>query len=614
MTKQDFSIKQFKAGAQTKKIRRVAALTRVSTKHEQQMNALENQNKWLTDVMATHSDWIYDIERDLYVDNGVSGTSLKNRVAFKTMVRRAESGEYDLIVTREVSRFMRNLKLTLELVDELKQYGVEIYFVNDGIWTFNEEDYLKLTLMGSLAEQESRKISERVCAGQEQSRKNGVLYGNGNILGYDLIKGVRSEDNTYVINEEQADTVRRIYQLSLEGVGMKKIANIMEEEGRKTSSGKVKWCASTIQRILTNPTYCGEIEYLKSYTEDPITHLRVVQKDKSRRPRIKGKFEPIIPIEVWLAVQEGIKSRTNHTLGENTSGGINISKDIYCRKMRCECGRRMKKDIGRKDGMATYKCYSIIDNGSIKSREKRGLSTEGCCSLPGIIDWKLALYTKRVFECLSIQTEDIKAKVLKAVEECYTDEKSGVISQQKIDSLTNAIKKLEDRVGRLIDMRADGELSKEEYIRRKEEAEAKISEKKAQLQEVQEVEEDYQSKEECIKAVGVFLDKALHFDCYEVSDELIDTYVNSIKVYNDNTFEYNICLNPKSKSDRPEIDNDNYQPCNGDSLHVIDNSNAKVLAEFTIERDEAKVFANQRKRKVNRVHWQDAKIRIVADI
>ena len=186
------------------------------------------------------------------------------------------------------------------------------------------------------------------------ARKKGVIFGNGNILGYDLKRGDKSVDNTYIINEEQAETVRRIYTLCLEGNGLRKIAQVLREEKRKNSVGEIKWYDSSIGRILRNPTYCGRIEYLKSYTEDPITHKRRNQKDKTKRPTTKGKFEPIIPEDMWEAAQKELDSRINHNLNNNQNGrGIMISSDVYCRKMRCECGRRFRKDKGRKRGMAS---------------------------------------------------------------------------------------------------------------------------------------------------------------------------------------------------------------------------------------------------------------------
>ena len=134
------------------------------------------------------------------------------------MLEDARAGKFDLIVTREVCRFARNTVDTLVTTRELKNLGIEVYFVEDNIWTMDGDGELRLTIMATLAQEESRKSSERVRAGQKISRENGVLYGNGNIIGYDRV------GNTYVINEEQAETVRIIFDLYLKGAGQTKIA------------------------------------------------------------------------------------------------------------------------------------------------------------------------------------------------------------------------------------------------------------------------------------------------------------------------------------------------------------------------------------------------------
>lgn len=135
------------------------------------------------------------------------------------MVADAKLGKFDLIVTREVCRFARNTVDTLVVTRELKNYGVEVYFVEDNIWTMDGDGELRLTIMATLAQEESRKTSERVLAGQKISRDKGVLYGSGNILGYNRV------GNTYVINEEQAETVRMIFDMYLKGMGFTKICH-----------------------------------------------------------------------------------------------------------------------------------------------------------------------------------------------------------------------------------------------------------------------------------------------------------------------------------------------------------------------------------------------------
>ena len=164
---------------------------RVSTEHEAQLSALENQLQWYDDQSKYHPNW--KVLRK-YIDEGITGTQAKKRPAFLKMLEDAKNGQFDLIVTREVCRFARNTVDTLVTTRELKKIGVEVYFVEDNIWTMDGDGELRLTIMATLAQEESRKTSERVRAGQKISRDNGVLYGNGNILGYDRV------GDTYVIS------------------------------------------------------------------------------------------------------------------------------------------------------------------------------------------------------------------------------------------------------------------------------------------------------------------------------------------------------------------------------------------------------------------------------
>ena len=179
------------------------------------------------------------------------------------MLQDAEAGKFDLIVTREVSRFARNTVDTLQETRKLKKMGVEVYFTEDNIWTFNDEDgELKLTIMATLAQNESKKTSQRVKAGQMISFQNGVFYGTGNIMGYDKV------GKEAVINEEQAEVVKLIFKLFLDGMGTQKIKYELEKRGIPTATGLKTWNFGTISRMLQNPFYCGTVVYRKAYIPD----------------------------------------------------------------------------------------------------------------------------------------------------------------------------------------------------------------------------------------------------------------------------------------------------------------------------------------------------------
>ena len=203
---------------------RVAVYARVSTEHEAQINALENQLEWYKIECSRHSDW--EIV-EVYVDQGITGTQAQKRPEFLRMMEDAKKGKFDLIITREVSRFARNTVDALSYTRQMKAMGVDVLFINDGINTAADDGELRLSLMSSMAQDESRKISERVKAGQKISRERHILYGNGNILGF------RRENGTYVPEPEQAETVRLIFQMYSTGEnGLVKIVNELYRLGR----------------------------------------------------------------------------------------------------------------------------------------------------------------------------------------------------------------------------------------------------------------------------------------------------------------------------------------------------------------------------------------------
>lgn len=592
--------------------RKVAIDIRVSTEHEKQIDALGNQKQWALELAKQHNgDWQFDEQRDLYVEEGISGTSLKRRPVFAEMIQKAKNGVYNLIVVREVSRFMRNARLVLDLVDELKEHGVEVYFVNDGIWTYNTDDYFKLTIMAQYAEQESRKISERVFSGQATARSNGIHFGNGNILGYDLVKGEKSCDTTYKINEQEAATVRKIFELSLKGYGMKKIRQYLEDNGYKTAQGKSKWYESTIERILRKRTYMGEYEYMQSVTSDPLKHSRINNVEKDKRIIKKGDFPAIIDSDTWYAVQDAINSRIGFAKdkqGKKTIMGYAGNKDIYCRKLRCGCGRRFRRDIQTDNNTATYRCYQLVDDRNQEERARRSKILQDNCSVYGIRDWKIDMFTLRVFDYLECNTREVRERLLSVIDDAFVATVSQGYSQTDIHRIESDIEKYNKRNENLIDMREDGEITKETYLQRKkknDDAIQRLVEQKSQLESEVVTENE---KQQVMAKVRTYVDDTLQFPnimgyktC--VPEEMIETYVNSIKACADNVYEYNIRINPNAEVQIPVVPDSEFNPQIHSAKVLIDNSKAVLIGKFVIGYEEAKNYANRRRRKVKRVHW-----------
>ena len=246
--------------------RDVAIYARVSTEHEAQLSALENQIDWYKPILEARPDWTLTAQ---YIDEGITGTSAEKRPRFMQMIEDARQRKFDMIITREVSRFARNTVDTLQYTRLLKEYGVEVFFINDNIKTFDGDGELRLTIMATLAQDESRKTSIRVKAGQQTSMQNGVFYGNGNILGYDRV------GTEMVINPEQATTVRMIYDMYLSGMGVTAIQYELEKEGRLTAMGKERWFSSYIAKMLRNSFYCVIIAYHKEYTPDFLKQKKI---------------------------------------------------------------------------------------------------------------------------------------------------------------------------------------------------------------------------------------------------------------------------------------------------------------------------------------------------
>ena len=290
--------------------RNVVVYARVSTEHEAQLSALENQKDWYKPILAQHPEWT--VIR-MYVDEGITGTSAHKRPQFMQMIEDANYGEFDLILTREVSRFARNTVDTLEYTRNLKKHGVEVFFINDNIKTFDGDGELRLTIMATLAQDESRKTSIRVKSGQQTSMDNGVFYGNGNILGYDRV------GKNLVINPEQAKTVRMIFDDYLDGVGIRAIKFRLEQAGRLTSTGKSNWHESNISKILQNTFYCGIITYHKEYTPDYLEQRKIRNFGEIELTKVKGSHEPIVTEEEFERVQKMMESRRKTLLRNNSS-------------------------------------------------------------------------------------------------------------------------------------------------------------------------------------------------------------------------------------------------------------------------------------------------------
>ena len=223
-----------------------------------------------------------------YTDLNKSGRTFNDRSGFQQMMVDAQNGIFDEILVCEMHDFSRNLSDVIYNTEYFKTMGVDVFFIGDNIRTGDCDAELRMVLMASLQQDERRKQSQRVKFGQERSRAKGTVFGTGNVLGYDKV------DGNYVINPAQAETVRMIFNLCIDGVGVRKICNNLEENGKLTSTGKSVWQPTTVARILKNPVYCGKIFYPRS------------------NEMVDGTHEPIISLEDFERVQQILKERSKN--------------------------------------------------------------------------------------------------------------------------------------------------------------------------------------------------------------------------------------------------------------------------------------------------------------
>lgn len=335
---------------------RVAAYCRVSTELDDQQNSLKNQQEYFTAFIRKKEkeDWKF---AGIYADEGISGTSVKKREAFLQMMEDAKKGGIDLILTKEVSRFARNTVDTLIAVRTLRTYGVGVFFIIDHIDTRENDGEIRLTLMASMAQEESRKISERVKWGQKRQMERGVVFGR-RLFGYDLTHGV------LYIREAEAQVVREIFtKFVREKKGTAVIARELNEQGFWTARGN-PWSNVAVKRILQNEKYIGDLVQKKTYTEDYLTHRKRKNCGEEEFIIKKANHPAIISEEVFLEAQKHLRAAEKSGIAEKEKyrNRYWCSGKVICGCCGAVCVSRLRRN---KDGMESHSwlCANVAKNG-----------------------------------------------------------------------------------------------------------------------------------------------------------------------------------------------------------------------------------------------------------
>ena len=492
----------------------VAIYARVSTEHEAQLSALENQVQYYDEILSKHPDWIL---YEKYIDEGITGTSTKKRKNFMRMMEDAKDGKFDLIITREVSRFARNTVDTLQETRKLKKIGVEVYFTEDNIWTFNDEDgELKLTLMATLAQNESKKTSTRVKAGMQIAFQNGVIMGTGNILGY-----YKVDKNKIVVDEDQAEVVRFIFREYINGKGTTAIARELAQKGIPTSTGVGTWSPSYITRVLRNPFYCGTIIYRKQYVPDYLEQRRVKNNGNVEQVIVEGDYEPIISKEDFEKAQKILDSHSKAVkIGLRQAKGV--PKSMWSKKLICECGSTFNRRTYHRNKYGTtysYECY------------KRKNSLEKLCKVKGIQEWKLDYMAKHIFTCLT-QNKDNREELTKILMEgVKIEENEEKLINNEIKKYKNLINEENDKQDKILDMYLDETVDLKTFEEFHKKSNSKIETYKVEIDELEKqlkrLEPIQVRKENAMKSIKKILDVGYN----GVDERLIEEVVEKVIVH-----------------------------------------------------------------------------------
>ena len=337
---------------------RVAAYCRVSTDSDEQATSYEAQIEHYTEYISKNPDWVL---AGIFADEGITGTNTKKRTEFNRMIDECMDGNIDMIITKSISRFARNTLDCLKYIRQLKEKNIPVFFEKESINTMDSKGEVLLTIMASLAQQESQSLSQNIKLGLQYRYQQGHVQVNHNrFLGY-----TKDADGHLIIDPDQAEIVRRIYREYLEGFSMDKIAAGLERDGVLTGAGKAKWHTSTINKILRNEKYMGNALLQKTYTTDFLTKKRIKNNGTVPQYYVESDHEAIIPKDIFLLVQEELVRRRVVRTSKNGKRRNYSCKHCFAQMVFCgDCGQFYRRVHWNNRGCKSivWRCCSRLEN------------------------------------------------------------------------------------------------------------------------------------------------------------------------------------------------------------------------------------------------------------
>lgn len=490
---------------------RVTFYARVSTDQDEQINSLENQVQYYTELIQSKPNWKFVPG---YVDEGISGGSTKKRDNFNRMIRDAKAGMFDFIITKEISRFSRSTLDSIKYTQELLDYNVGVFFQNDNINTLDTDSEFRLVIMAGVAQDEIRKLSERLKFGFRQAIKNGHVLGNDKLYGYD------KKDCVLTVNEEEAEIIRIIFDLyGNQRLGTRTISKRLMELGYTSREGNA-FNTLTIRHILENPKYKGWYCGNKSQSVDYRTKRNILLDESEWVTYPDPSIPAIVSEELWNRANALYKRRReemkSHSSGVSFHNRYPYSAKIYCEEHGTTFHRQVIQT--KKGQQEVWQCKVYRSHG------------RAACSAPQIRSSDLDVILSDIFKELVRDKEKIIDSLVTVLTNIPKEVDYGKLRCQ----VENEMDDLERKKNRLLDLSIAGALTVEEFKERNDAFNAQILECQGKLTAIRQEEENRTSEELDIPAIRRALDEALRFTG-EIDTALVATILDRVVVKKEST-------------------------------------------------------------------------------
>ncbi len=531
---------------------KVTYYARVSSEKDEQLNSLSNQVFYFENHIKQVSNWTY-VEG--YVDEGISGTSVNKRDSFKRMIADSKKGKFDLILTKEVTRFARNTLDSISYTQKLLENGVGVYFQSDNINTIMPDSELRLTIMASVAQDEVRKLSERVKFGFSRSIEKKRVLGNNNIFGY------RKDKTKLVIYEEEAKMIRELFELYAKGeMGFYKISEYFRQKGYIGKNG-TPISSQTLRRIIRNPKYKG---YYRTGTVKVVDYkLHKAQKMPKEEWQIfecKENIPAIVSEELWEKCNNILERKSQSILNRVENKDVFKSRYAFSGLLFCKEHEEAEHMPGynrisgsKRSNKPVWACSKYITHG-LKE-----------CESPILQEAELIEILKNVLDKFLSNKEEIIEDLLNK----YKKFEFNKDFDSEISSVESNINVIQAKKDKLLELTIKNLLSDEEFYKRNEELNKEIEKQQDKIKNIKEEKENLSSIEDNIKQIKDALEKKIKID--ENIEDLIKLLVDKIYV-------------SKVNGDRKHIKLEIYFKI-GEPITIEGNLNKQVKQEYIIDNE-----------------------------